>query len=520
LLRDARTVPTGTVLESDVCIVGGGAAGIALARELVGQPFRVCLLESGGLRPNPGTQSLYQGESVGVAYERLDRVRSSVLGGTTDRWTGTCRPLDEIDFEARAWVPHSGWPFEAGHLRSYYERAHAVCQLGPFVYDVSAWEDRGTHPAFSLTQGRVATTIFQFSPPTRFGRLYRGELARASNLAVYLYANALELETDPTGATVTRARIACLDGGSFAVASRLFVLAAGGIENARILLLSDATLPRGLGNQHDLVGRFFMEHPHPDSGVFLPSRSLSTTLYGIHTVRGTRIRGALALAPEVLRREGLLGYSLLLQPEIPRAIMMLRHLWSALRSRLVSEHDWHRVLDAQASLRGRLRRRGGSAGLGSRRVRLRPLRLVSRAEQSPNPESRVSLGAERDALGRPRARLDWRLSPLDKRSILRSLEIIGREIGVAGVGQFRITLTADDSTWPLPLRGGAHHMGTTRMHDDPRQGVVDRDCRVHGVVNLYVAGSSVFPTVGYANPTLTIVALAIRLADRVKTLLA
>ena len=128
----------------------------------------------------------------------------------------------------------------------------------------------------------------------------------------------------------------------------------------------------------------------------------------------------------------------------------------------------------------------------------------------------MSLGAGRDALGRPQVRLDWRLNPLDKRSAGRSLEIIGHEIAAAGLGQFHITLTADDSTWPLPLRGGAHHMGTTRMHVDPRQGVVDENCKVHDVANLYIAGSSVFPTGGYANPTLTLCALALRLADRVK----
>ncbi len=518
MLRDARAVPSGTVLDTEVCMVGAGAAGITLARALADQPFRVCLLESGGLRPDPQTQSLYTGENVGVPYQPLDRVRSSVLGGTTDRWAGTCRPLDEIDFEARAWVPHSGWPFSAGHLRPYYERAHAVCQLGPFTYDRRSWEEGRSSSALPLASDRVVTTIFQFSPPTRFGRVYRDDLARASNVTVYLHANAVELETDPVGTAVTRLRVACLGGGSFSVASRCFILAAGGIENVRLLLLSDAVQPRGLGNQHDLVGRFFMEHPHPDCGIFVPSQPLPATAHATHTVRGTRIRRALTLAPEILRREELLGCSLLLQPLVPRAVMAWRHLWGAARSRLLSEHDWHRVLDVGVAWRARLDRGGLVSGLGARRARASPLRLLARAEQAPNPESRVTLASERDALGRRRARLDWRLSAMDTRSMRRALEIIRQEIAIAGLGQVEITLKADEALRSEPLRGGAHHMGTTRMHEDPRRGVVDRHGRVHGISNLYIAGSSVFPTVGYANPTLTIVAMAIRLADHVKSL--
>ena len=519
MLHDARAVPSGTVLKSEVCIVGAGAAGITLARELAGQPFSVSLLESGGVRPDRRTQSLYAGENVGVPYQPLDRARSSVLGGTTDRWAGTCRPLDEIDFEGRPWVPHSGWPFSAGHLRSYYEQAHRVCQLGPFTYDTRAWEDERSSSALPLASGRVVTTIFQFSPPTRFGRAYRDDLARASNVAVYLHATAVELETDPLGAAVTRLRVACPRGGSFAVVSRLFVLAAGGIENVRLLLLSDATQPRGLGNQHDLVGRFFMEHPHPDGGVFVPSQPLPASVHATHVVRGTRIRRALTLAPEIVRREELLGCSLLLQPVLPGAVMAWRHLWGAARSRLLSDHDWQRVLDAGAIWRARFGRGFPVGGVGARRAHSRPLRLLARAEQAPNPESRVTLAAERDALGRRRARLDWRLSPIDTRSMRRALEITRQEIAHAGLGQVEITLKADESLRSEPLRGGAHHMGTTRMHDDPRHGVVDRHCRVHGVSNLYVAGSSVFPTVGYANPTLTIVAMTLRLADHLKALL-
>jgi choline dehydrogenase-like flavoprotein len=146
--------------------------------------------------------------------------------------------------------------------------------------------------------------------------------------------------------------------------------------------------------------------------------------------------------------------------------------------------------------------------------------LRTRIDPVPNPDSRVTLATERDALGIPKARLDWRLSDLDHTSVRRTLEILGAEVGKAGLGRVRITLDANPSVWPSDLAGGWHHMGTTRMSDDPKRGVVDRNCQVHGIQNLYVAGSSVFPTAGSGTPTLTLVALSLRLAERLKGVLA
>jgi choline dehydrogenase-like flavoprotein len=504
-------------VESEVCIIGGGPAGITLARELAGQPFRVALLESGGLAPDRRVRSLLVGENVGLPYDPLHRTRASALGGTSELWAGTCRPLDEIDFESRADVPGSGWPFGRVHLLPYYERAHQVCQLGPFAYAPEAWHEPTARPALPFRGDRVATTIFQFSqPPARFGRVYRDDLARSENLTVYLHATAVDLEVGRDGADVTRARVACLRGPAFSVSARIFVLAAGGIENARLLLLSDAVLLAGLGNQHDLVGRFFMEHPHLASGVLtLADPPPSTTLYETHRVRGTAIQGGLTLSPEVIRREGLLNYSVLLKPRVPPLLAALRQMRGSLRRRVLSDHVWQRLKDGVLRSRALEVRDLPPAGPRAGLTRT----LLSRTEQAPNPDSRITLAEKRDVLGRRRVRLDWRLSSIDKRSLRRALEILTEEFAAADLGRLKSAVDADDTGWPATPYGGFHHMGTTRMDDDPRRGVVDRHGRVHGVSNLFVTGSSLFPTVGYANPTLTIVALALRLADHVKPLL-
>jgi choline dehydrogenase-like flavoprotein len=512
VIADAREVPAGTRLETDVCIVGAGAAGITLARELGRAPVRVVVLESGGLAPDRRTQSLLRGERAGVPYFPLDWIRTAALGGTTDQWGGQCRPLDEIDFEARPGIPGSGWPFDRAHLAPHYERAQAVCQLGPPVWEAAAWQDPATRPALPLAGDRVLTAIFQLSPPTRFGREYREDLARAARVTVYLHASATELDVTDEGDAVREVRAACLRGPRFRVSARVVVLAAGGIETPRLLLLSNHAHPAGLGNAHDLVGRYFMEHLHRDCGhLELGDPAFSPALYGPHVVGSTCIKGALALTPETLRREGLLGYSALLDSRLPTPIQRLR---TVVRRVLLPEGLAWRIRTARARRRRNPRRGPGALWASVRR----PARLVvhTRMEQAPNPESRVTLGTGVDALGRRRVRLDWRLSPLDKRSMRRALAILGEEVAAARLGRWAAGLDDDDTTWRVPPFGGHHHMGTTRMHRDPRQGVVDEHGRVHGTTNLYVAGPSVFPTVGYANPMLTIVALALRLADHLR----
>jgi FAD dependent oxidoreductase len=285
VLIDAHKVPEGRTVETEVCIVGAGAAGITLALEFVNQPFRVCLLESGSLEFDQATQSLYDGEIAGLPYTSLKAARARYFGGTTNHWNGWCRPLDEIDFQTREWIPHSGWPFGRAHLEPYYKRAQKICQLGPFNYDAEAWQTQDA-PSLPLAGGRVITTVFQFSPPTRFGQLYRDEIVHARNISTYLRANVLEIEATKTGKTVTRLRVACLQGNKFWISAKFFILATGGIENARLLLASNKVYAAGLGNQNGIVGRFFMDHVNLDSGaILLSDPGVSTALY---SARGSK----------------------------------------------------------------------------------------------------------------------------------------------------------------------------------------------------------------------------------------
>ena len=509
---DARTLDNGRLLEADLCIVGAGAAGISMALDWIGARKSVLLLEGGGFEYDARMQDLYRGENVGLPYFPLHAARLHYFGGTTGHWAGFCSTFDEIDFVARPWVPNSGWPITRASLDPYYARAHRVLELGPYDYDAASWRRR--NPALvplPLDARAVWTKIWQFSPPTRMGTRYRDAIVGARNVHLVTHANVCEVETNETARAVTGLRIRTFEGKELRARARQYVLACSTIQNARLLLASNAHATAGLGNAHDVVGRYFMEHLEMPSGelVFTGAQVPSTKIFEFAWGQ-TKTSSELAISAAMQREGRMLNATVNPRPATPGQAPK-----STFQNN-TPERMEERRRDEQS---GRPRTSSRAQPPAATRV----FELHTRQEQAPNPASRVTISRERDALGLPRARLDWRLTPLDRRSFRAFYEVLGRELGRAGVGRVRMLdwLTSpDDAPWPGTLGGGWHHMGTTRMHPDPKQGVVDANCRVHGVGNLSVAGDSVFPTSGSANPTLTLVAMSLRLSDRLKRTLS
>lgn len=544
---DARTVDPHKTLQTDVCIVGAGVGGITLGLEFEQAGFETIIVESGGLKPDKATQSLYYGENVGIPYYPLDTARGRFFAGSSHYWGVKLppphgmgvrlRPLDPIDFEERDWVPHSGWPFAKAHLDPYYARAHNMLQIGPYSYTPQDWSDPKTRPEMPFKGDRVQTTMFQFAVRDIFYKNFRQILDRAERIKVFLHGNAVEIVADETAATVRRLRISCLDGRGFDVKAKLFVLAMGGIEVPRLLLLSNGVQPAGLGNQNDLVGRFFMEHPHLWTGNLIPSRpevSNNIGLYDVFRKNGTPVMGKITLGEQTLRHEKLLNWVTSIHPDFKLSynhylghnspgVHAYRKIKTSLFNHKRIPQDFSRYLhdmfyDAKSIARGLYRKFGADfKGEFSRSKHVAVCWLNPMVEQAPNPHSRVMLADELDALQQRRVKLDWRLTPLDIYTYTRAQEILDEELRRAGLGHLIIHTRPDEI--PHNIHGGWHHMGTTRMHRDPRQGVVDEHCRVHGISNLFIAGASVFPTSGYANPVLTTVALVLRLADRIKHIL-
>jgi choline dehydrogenase-like flavoprotein len=517
---DTRTLENGTVLEGDLCIVGAGAAGLSVALEWVNSPHKVLLLEGGGFDFEPEMQELYRGEIVGQPYYPLQAARLHYFGGTTGHWAGLCSPYDAIDFEKRPWVPHSGWPIRREDLDPFYARAHRVLDLGPYEYDAEEWRRRDPDLVpLPLDRRLIWTKMWQFSPPTRFGTKYRDTIVGAPNVHLYTHANVCEVDANDALTSVQGLRVRTLGGKEHRVRARCYVLACCSIQNARLLLASNRQATTGLGNAHDVVGRYFMEHIEMPGGqlVLAQPESAKMKIYAFQFGR-TKARGELALRAEVQREHGILNGTASVEPGVPDELA--KSTFQFFTPQVVAAfREWEK--------RGRTgpppfplpeRSTADSAALAVPRF----FHLATRQEQAPNPDSRVTLSAEKDALGMPRVKLGWRLTELDKRSIRTFYQLLGRELGRSGTGrvQIREWLLDDDRTWPSYLSGGWHHMGTTRMHADPKQGVVDANCRVHGLGNLYVAGAAVYPTAGAANPTLTLVALSLRLSDHLKTTLA
>jgi len=527
VLSDAADLASGQEIQTDVCIVGAGPAGISIAHELQGTDIGVWLLESGGREVERRAQRLNRGQSVGYPIHRLHQSRVRAFGGTSRHWfspsddSWAARPLDPIDFEVRPGIRYSGWPFERAHLDPYYAHAQALCRLGPFVYDPAHWADEGTGPDLPLRLGDVETTLFQRGRHD-FNGFYDG-LARAPNVTLLLHAPMVDLATDDDPGRVGRVEVKREDGTSCFVRARLVVLAAGGIENPRLLLLSRRVHRDGLGNDRDLVGRFFAERLSARSGYVIsvpPALARPTEFSAVQAVPDALVQKALRVSDAVQRERQLLNCAFFL---MTRNLSMTAEAFRSLATLIKAGRRWplpdgllgHAgnvatgLTDLGALAHDRLRRAGDVRSVLAVRVQ---------AEQAPNPESRVTLGSRRDRFGLPVAQVGWRPVESDRASIRASQETLDAALHAAGIGRVQFML-GDEHPAAL-LEGNFHHLGATRMHADPSKGVVDADCRVHGIRNLYVAGSSVFPTYGCSNPTLTVVALALRLADHLRKELA
>lgn len=492
---DARAVPDGSVLTPDLVIIGGGPAGISLALALANSRLSVLLLESGSMQFNARTQNLYAGQEVGIPYVPLDETRLRYLGGSTNHWGGWCRPLTEIDFERRAWVPYSGWPFGRAALEPYFSRAQALVEAGPFLYDALADKVSALGPLLELGLGGVYSSFFQFSQwagnplhlPTHFGERYAADLKRIPNLNVMLHANVTGLRLAANAASLDHLDVATLSGRRFQVRPRAAVVATGAIESARLLLASDDVMTTGVGNQNDQVGRFFADHAIPREtatlvvfgGAIAPYYTDTAILSGLH------FRATLAATDAFKRRAKVLGSLSTVEQSVAL---------DAVGTAAVTQTSSMLGIDASDA-------RAYALGCGF--------------ELNPDPDRRLTLTGERDALGMPRLKLNMTISDADFASYQRTLEELGRQLLAARTGMLRLDRTTR-AEWLSGLAWGNHHMGTTRMHVDPRQGVADANGKVHGIANLFLAGSGLFPTYGASNPTMNLVALTLRLADHLK----
>lgn len=543
MIHDASEIENDGGLDCDLCILGAGAAGIAIALQFLAGPARVILLESGRAGFDAATQALYAGEVADPAlHSPLNAYRQRRFGGSTTLWGGRCMPLDPVDFAARPWMPHSGWPIGPEDLAPWYAAANALCEAGDFDYSATSSVPGGMRPMIAgFAPPHFSTDgIERFSAPTNFAARYGHRLRASQAVRVILGANATEILTDPTGERVESVVVRRLGGGGFTVRPRQLVVAQGGLETPRLLLASRRVHAEGIGNARDQLGRYYMCHVAGTSGRLRLALPPAMVQHGYERAEdGTYLRRRLHLTQAAQVRHGAGNAVMRLHfPSIPDASHGSGILSGLYLARRLLPYEYRKRLEGPGSsipahLRNLLtdplsalafatdmlfRRKLAARKFPS--LIVRPpggvFSLDFHGEQAPNPESRVTLTNTADALGMPRLRVDWRHSTLDLHTAETCFRLLALDLGAWGRGwlDFDAAELARDM-----LRDGAyggHHIGTARMGHSPATSVVDGHARVHGVANLHLAGAAIFPTSGQANPTLTLVALALRLADRLK----
>jgi choline dehydrogenase-like flavoprotein len=512
---DARNLPDNSIIEGDLCIVGAGAAGISVALDWIGTKYKVILLESGGFKYDDQVQDLYKGKGTGQKYYPLRSSRLSMFGGTTNHWSGMCAPFDEIDFMKRDYVPGSGWPITKKDLDPYYETANEKLKLGPNRYDLEYWQkERKNLTPFPFDDKTVWHKMWQLSPVSGsnggMSKAYKDDILSAKNIHLYTYATVVDVIANENVSSIDHLTVKNFEGKTHTVKAKHFILAGGAIQNARILLASNSQAKSGLGNDHDVVGRYFMEHLEIMTAELWLLKPFPTNLFSWGSDDDSpRLWCELAIAKDVQIENKILngtcGMNSLTVTDRADSPM---EVWQDEDPRKAVDNMykmWHSA-DSIANVE-----LGGAVQ--------RAYEFQTRIEQAPNPDSRITIDVEKDELGVPRANLNWALTELDKRSVRTVNYLIGREIGRTGIGRVRLKeflRDQHDMSWPPGTGGGWHHMGTTRMGTDAATSVVDSNCRVHGIDNLYVAGSGCFVTSAAPNPTLTLVALSLRLSDYVK----
>jgi len=481
-----------------------------MALEWMNTPYKIILLEGGGFEYDDRVQQLYAGKTTGQHYFPLVSCRLHYFGGTTGHWAGWCSTFDAIDFEKRDWIPHSGWPIKREDLDPFYARAQKNVDLGPYNYSVEYWQKQDPSMiAMPLDKNVVWNKMWQFSPPTRFGEKYKDTIVNAKNIHLYTYANVVDIKANENISSVEEVTVKNYAGKEHTVRAKYFVLACCSIQNARVLLASNQQAPKGLGNDNDLVGRFFMEHIEIKAAELWLAKPDPMQLYMWEWGK-TKARAELAISAQKQQEYKILNGTAALNPlEIAKGEPSMIEIWS---------EDAKKNMERLNSY-GKEEGDNGETKVSAEKKAYQSFQLFTRVEQAPNPNSRVTLDAEKDSLGMPRAMLHWELTPFEKRSIRQIYKLIGQEVGRTGIGRVRLMeylRDEKDESWPEFTGGGWHHMGTTRMSEDPKQGVVDANCKVHGISNLFVAGASCYVTAAAPNPTLTLIALTIRLADHLK----
>lgn len=525
MIVDGRNAIGDAPADCDILIVGAGPAGITLAMELLETGLRVILLESGGRDFDDRAQALNDGRLTALETTDLTAARLRLLGGATNHWGGHCLPLDPIDFSRAPLSGLSGWPISYEEMRPHYERASAFCDLGAFDYGLDAISGLDASDLLLADEARIETKVIRQSPPTNFGEKYVSALEASENVQLWLWTTAVGIDVDGDG-RATGVEVRSIDGRAGRLAAGEVVLACGAVENARLLLANNARTGRNLGNGGGFLGACYMDHP-VGGAAFLhfdaPVTNKANWSHRLQTRDGIDAHLVWRLSDRVLEEEALNNTQFFVIPisadaEKRRADAAANRGLAGLKSvaKWVLGRDGIDLSSSYCDVvqnADALSVHAYEAVTGGERVDRVLLRYES--EQRPDRSSYVALDeTAKDMFGSPLPVLNWSPSLEDRESIVRSATRIGVIAGANDLGRVELEDHFDERYWDASTAW--HQMGTTRMATSERDGVVDPNGLLFGTRNVYVTGASVFPSGGRANPTMTVVALAARLAGHLR----
>ncbi|OUS25780.1 hypothetical protein A9Q99_20205 [Gammaproteobacteria bacterium 45_16_T64] len=525
MILDAKLFESGHEITCDVCILGGGVAGITLANELRSQYNDIVLLESGGNGYDQSRQDLYQAEYVTPPFWNPHHSRMRFLGGSSNHWENNTSLFDRIDFEKRAWVDGSGWEIARSDLSPYYDSAARYCGTKTDNYSADKWAEILDKPLHTVIGGDVKTSISKFSsPPVRFFDAYGAELKDSQSVRVVVNANVMDAVYSQESGVVDRVLFESVPGRPASVKAKLFVMCFGGIENARMLLHFNRHNNQ-LGNSGDSVGRYFMDHPIAEAAYFFPNEKKDLSLYGFNKQPGFNVASYFDFSERFLKEKQLNN---LRMPLIPGTNYLTSSAISSFHTvnKAISQGEipdqfgkhLSNMLGDLDMLTEAISRKALDKRIFDHADQPAGYRIQAMLEQTPQRSNRISLGTEVDAFGIPKIRIDWALSQSDKDHVWRGLDYFANFVGANDLGRVRVNQESEGRIFGDQMAFGNHHMGTTRMSRSPHDGVVDKNLLVHGAKNFYIGGSSVFPTGSHVPPTLTITAMTLRLADHIKSL--
>jgi choline dehydrogenase-like flavoprotein len=501
----------------DVLIIGSGIAGTTIALELQKKNVSTIVVEGGKDVYTHESQDCYNGSSSGIELPYgLKGSRLRFHGGSSNCWAGMCGELDEEDFIKRDWVSNSGWPIKKKDLVDYYKKSADL-----FKINRKSIVDPGSVPNLKEINGMETRSLV--GTKIRFFKdAFKEKFKKSDNLHLFLDANFYKFSQIDNLQTIKNIRVKSFNSHTTKIYAKNFIIACGGVENPRILLHSSQGSGSALGNLYGNVGRYFCDHPIAPCATVIDHKG-EVGVFDYDENRNNFTDGKSNVIPyyrvpfSIQSKYKILNVAIKFQSQSPEVPISAKKAWklkNILNGKSGHDFDFNDAVDILSNPLGVLK------SINSRKNPYSYQRVALRfqIEQEPSKYNRITLISEKDKIGLNRVNFNWNFSTLERRTIDIATAYAASLLHTSRSGSLLLDsmLANNKNDLPSDLRGGQHHSGTTRMSISPKDGVVDINLKVHGSKNLFICGSSVFPTNGWVNPSFTIAAFGIRLADHIE----